>query len=77
MLWIGDRRVQGQIMESVQARQTYDEIVGRRIDPALIERIDDQLFRLSVSPFPANGSRRVEIEYMEVLDAREGVTEYV
>jgi len=77
VLWIGDRRVQGQIMESVQARQTYDEIVGRRIDPALIERIDDQLFRLSVFPFPANGSRRVEIEYMEVLDAREGVTEYV
>lgn len=77
VLWIGDRRVQGQIMEAVTARETYDEIVGRRIDPALIERVSDQLFRLSVFPFPAEGSRRVELEYMEVLEAEEGITSYV
>ena len=56
VLWIGDRRIQGQIMEAVTARETYDEIVGRRIDPTRIERVSDQLFRLSVFPFPAGGS---------------------
>lgn len=76
VLSIGDRRVQGQIMEAVEARQIYDEIVGRRIDPALVERISDELFRLSVFPFPPHGSRRVEIEYMQVLDASSGVTHY-
>ena len=76
VLWIGDRRVQGQVLERFEARRTYDEIVGRRVDPALIEQIDDQTFTLSVFPFPANGSRRVELEYMEVLDLRNGVAEY-
>jgi hypothetical protein len=52
VLWIGDRRVQGIIMESGNARRTYDDIVGRNIDPALIETLGDGRFRLSIFPLP-------------------------
>jgi len=76
VLWIGDRRVQGQIMEKEEARRTYDEIVGRQIDPALIEQIEENQFRLSIFPFPAEGSRRVELEYMQILESRSGTMEY-
>ena len=75
-LWIGKNRVQGIIMEKEQARRTYDDIVGRNIDPALIEQIDADHFRLSIFPFPEGGSRRVELEYTEVLEARGGVMRY-
>ena len=39
VLWIGDKRIQGMVLEKEEARRTYDDIVGRRIDPALIEQV--------------------------------------
>ena len=76
VLWIGDTRVQGLIMEKEEARRVYDDIVRQRIDPALIEQVTPNQFRLSIFPFPAEGSRRVEFEYMQLLDARNGRIDY-
>ncbi|NKB66057.1 MAG: VWA domain-containing protein [Candidatus Latescibacteria bacterium] len=76
VLWIGDKRVQGLILEKEEARQTYDAIVRRNVDPALVEQVTQTKFRLSIFPFPAGGSRRVEFEYMQILDARHGAMEY-
>ena len=76
VLWIGDKRVQGLIMEKEEARRVYDDIVRQRIDPALIEQVTPNSFRLSIFPFPAKGSRRVEFEYMQLLDARNGRIDY-
>lgn len=76
VLWIGDKRVQGIIMEKAEARQVYDDIVGRNIDPALVEQISEERFRLSIFPFPGQGSRRVELEYTQILEARGGTMLY-
>ena len=76
VLWIGDKRIQGLIMEKEEARRVYDDIVRQRIDPALIEQVTPNQFRLSIFPFPAQGSRRVEFEYMQLLDARNGRIDY-
>ena len=76
VLWIGDKRIQGLIMEKEEARRVYDDIVRQRIDPALIEQVTPNSFRLSIFPFPAQGSRRVEFEYMQLLDARNGRIDY-
>ena len=76
VLWIGDKRIQGEVLEKEEARRTYDDIVGRRIDPALIEQVTPNQFRLSIFPFPANGSRRVEFEYMQLLESHNGRLDY-
>ena len=76
VLWIGDKRVQGMIMEKEAARQSYDAIVRRNVDPALVEQVDEERFRLSIFPFPARESRRVELEYMQVLKSRGGTAQY-
>jgi hypothetical protein len=76
VLWIGDKRIQGQIMEKEEARQAYDDIVQRNVDPALVEFIGEDRFRLSIFPFPAHDSRRVELEYTQVLESRRGVMNY-
>ena len=76
VLWIGDKRMQGLILEKEEARQTYDDIVSQRIDPALLEQVTPNQFRLSIFPFPAKGSRRVEFEYMQLLESRSGTMEY-
>ncbi len=76
VLWIDDRRIQGEVLEKEEARQTYDDIVSQRIDPALIEQVTPNQFRLSIFPFPAKGSRRVEFEYMQLLESRSGRLDY-
>ena len=76
VLWIGDKRIQGEVLEKEEARRTYDDIVGRRIDPALIEQVTLNQFRLSIFPFPAKGSRRVEFEYMQLLESHSGRLDY-
>lgn len=76
VLWIDDKRIQGLVLEKEEARRTYDAIVAQRIDPALIEQLSPNQFRLSIFPFPANGSRRVEFEYMQLLEARSGRLNY-
>ena len=76
VLWIGDKRIQGMVLEKEEARRTYDDIVGRRIDPALIEQVTPNQFRLSIFPFPAQGSRRVEFEYMQLLESHSGRLDY-
>ena len=76
VLWIGDKRIQGMVLEKEEARQTYDDIVRQRIDPALIEQVTPNQFRLSIFPFPAQGSRRVEFEYMQLLESHSGRLDY-
>ena len=76
VLWIGDKRIQGEVLEKEEARRTYDDIVGRRIDPALIEQVTPNQFRLSIFPFPAQGTRRVEFEYMQILESHNGRLDY-
>ncbi|MYA23420.1 MAG: VWA domain-containing protein, partial [Gemmatimonadetes bacterium] len=76
VLWIDDKRIQGEVLEKEEARRTYDDIVSQRIDPALIEQVTPNQFRLSIFPFPAKGSRRVEFEYMQLLESRSGRLDY-
>ena len=76
VLWIEGQPVKGIVMEKEEGRAVYDAIVRRRIDPALVEQIEEDRFRLSIFPFPAAGSRRVELEYLQVLEARDGRVDY-
>ena len=63
VLWIGDKRVQGIIMEKEAARRVYDAIVRRRIDPALIEQVTPNQFRPQHLPLsgPGQPSRRIRV----------------
>ncbi|MBN1308229.1 MAG: VWA domain-containing protein, partial [Chitinispirillaceae bacterium] len=70
-LWINGTRVTGDVMERDTARAVYESIVRRSIDPALLEYMGDNIFRLSVFPIEPNGNamseRRIEITYAELL----------
>ena len=66
-LWIDGEAVTGDLLDGDAARRTYEEIVRRTLDPALLEFVDDGLLRLSVFPIPAGESRKVEIEYRQIL----------
>ncbi len=76
-MFIGNERVQGEILDSREARRIYEDIVRRMRDPGLLEYMGRNLFRARVFPIPANGEKRVQISYTEVLKAENGLVKYL
>lgn len=65
------------ILARDEARRTYDAIVARERDPALLEWAGWNLLRSSVFPVPPGGTQRMRIVWEEVLEPRDGRLEYV
>ena len=76
-MFIGSERVKGEILDSREARRIYEDIVRRMRDPGLLEYMGRNLFRARVYPIPANGEKRVQISYTEVLKADNGLVRYL
>ena len=79
-LWINGQRVVGSVMQSDTAQAVYNSVVSRSIDPALLQYLGGNVFKLSVYPIQAAGSpmstRRIEITYAELLPLNAGHVEY-
>jgi Ca-activated chloride channel family protein len=76
-MYIGNERVQGEILDSREARRIYEDIVRRMRDPGLLEYMGRSLFRARVFPIPAKGEKRVQISYTEVLKSDGGLVKYL
>jgi Ca-activated chloride channel family protein len=76
-MYIGNERVKGEILDSREARRIYEDIVRRMRDPGLLEYMGRNLFRARVFPIPANGEKRVQISYTEVLKSENGLVKYL
>ena len=71
-LHIDGKPVEGKILEAQEARQTYEEIVRRMVDPGLLEYADHKTVRARIFPIPAHGTKKVELEYTQLLKAENG-----
>lgn len=76
-MWIDGQKVEGQLYTKEEARRIYNEIVRRRLDPALLEYIGRDLFQASIFPIDPGDTRRVVIEYSEILPVDNGLVKYV
>lgn len=74
-LFEGDRGLEGRLLTAEDARRAYQEIVRRQRDPALLEYLGRDLYRVSVFPIPAGQSRKVRLRYDQVLSAEGGTYE--
>ncbi len=75
-LHIDGKPVEGKILEAQEARQQYEEIVRRMVDPGLLEYADNKTVRARIFPIPARGTKKVELEYTQVLKAENGLLKY-
>lgn len=66
-LFQGEVELRGEIMDADRARGIYEEIVRRRLDPALIELAGHGLLRARVFPIEPGEERRVTLRYTQVL----------
>lgn len=75
-LHIDGKPVEGKILEANEARQQYETIVRQMIDPGLLEYADYKTVRARIFPIPAHGTKKVELEYTQVLKAENGMIKY-
>lgn len=75
-LHIDGKPVEGKILEAAAARQEYEEIVRRMVDPGLLEYADYKTVRARIFPIPPHGTKTVELEYTQILKAENGMLKY-
>jgi Ca-activated chloride channel family protein len=70
-VWDGDLRLPGVILEKRRANKLYEQIKAQVTDPGLLQQDDEHggasAFSAKVFPIPAYGTKRVELEYTEML----------
>jgi Ca-activated chloride channel family protein len=70
-VWDSDTRVPGVMMEKRRANAIYSQIKQQQVDPGLLQQDDEHAgksaFSAKVFPIPAYGTKRVEMEYTEML----------
>lgn len=79
-LWVGDKLVEGELVEKKRAASIFKGIVDDTVrprDPALLEWVAGGDFSLKIFPIPAKGSRKVTLAYDQVLAAADGRVRYV
>ena len=75
-IYDGDKRMSGEVMEKAKARQIYNEIVRRQIDPGLLEYVGKDLFQASVFPIEPRSTKKIELTYTQVLKNEGGTVSY-
>ncbi len=75
-LHIDGKPVEGKILEANAARAEYEQIVRSMVDPGLLEFADYKTVRARIFPIPAHGTKKVELEYTQVLKAENGMLKY-
>jgi Ca-activated chloride channel family protein len=75
-MWVDGTPVEGEILPADEARAIYEDIVRRRRDPALLEYVGRSAVRARIFPIPPGGSRRIELEYSQVLPVENGLVRY-
>jgi len=65
--------IEGELIERGRAANIYDSIVRRRRDPAILEQIGDNLFRMRVFPIFRRDTKRILLDYTVPLEATDGL----
>ncbi len=76
-MYIGGKRMAAELLDATKAKQIYQDIVRRAKDPALLEYLGGQIFRVSVFPVPPNDLQKIELDYSQPIDFDSGLRRYV
>lgn len=76
-MFIDGKEVKAEMLDAEKARKIYLDIVRKLKDPALLEYIDRQSFRVRIFPVPGNGRRKIKLSYTQLLHSEGGMYEFV
>jgi len=75
-MWMNGKEVHGEVLDAEKARATYEDIVRKMRDPALLEYVGGRVYRARVFPIPANGDVRIALQYDETIPVSDGLATY-
>ncbi len=76
-MYVDGEKWEGEILPRDEARTIYEDIVRRRLDPALLEYVGRDTFKASIFPIEPGDERRVELAYSQILQNDGGLIKYV
>jgi Ca-activated chloride channel family protein len=71
-LYDGDRKMAGRLLDKDQAADTYEGIVRRQRDPALLRYVGRGAYEVKLYPVPPHATRKVTLKYAEALPTEGG-----
>ena len=76
-MYVGKEKIEGEVLDREKARKIYEDIFRRLQDPALLEYMGRNMFRARVYPIPAQGEKRIQLSYTEILKSENDVVKYL
>ncbi len=74
---VNGRPMEAELLPADKARQIYEDIVRRHRDPALLEYVGRDLFKVRIFPIEARSKKRVQLNYTQLLKADSGLVSYL
>lgn len=66
-LWVGDQKQTAFVMDRWLARQQYNQIVGARRDPVLLETWGNGSYNINLFPLKSGETRKMQIEIVQAM----------
>lgn len=73
---VNGQQVQAELLAADKAREIYEDIVRKHRDPALLEYVGRDLFKVRIFPIEPHSKKRVKLSYTQVLKADAGLVSY-
>ena len=74
---INGKETKAELLDSDKARKIYEDIVRQMRDPALLEYIEQNIFKLRIFPIEPRGEKKISISYSQVIESDNNLFEYV
>ncbi len=73
---IDGKLTEAELLDATKARKIYEDIVRSMKDPALLEYVGQDLFKVRIFPLEAHKEKRVRLKYTQLLRLDSGLVEY-
>ncbi|MHC4504903.1 MAG: VIT domain-containing protein, partial [Planctomycetota bacterium] len=75
-MYVNGKRILGEVLERHRARQVFEYIRRQQRDPALLEWVGGNLFKMRVFPIEPHSEKRIQLGYTQVLRRDRGFVTY-
>ena len=73
---INGTQADAELLPADKARGIYEDIVRKMRDPALLEYVGRDAFKVRIFPIEPNGTKHIKISYTQILKEDAGMVEY-
>jgi Ca-activated chloride channel family protein len=73
---IDGKQVEAELLPAEKARKIYEDIVRKMKDPALLEYVDRDTFKVRIFPIEPRAPKRIKLSYTQLLKADDGLVGY-